>query len=150
MRLDCHCGPDLRSPSPRVTARCISPDGIRSIAGRKRLLRRQPCLKYAKSITSDRHRRKQMMRDVFVRLGTDFLSTIVFLLVYLATDSIVLATSVAIASAIGQMIHARLRGRTLGFMAWASLALVVVLGSATLLTHDPRFVLAKPAIAHFG
>jgi intracellular septation protein A len=25
-----------------------------------------------------------------------------------------------------------------------------VLGGATLLTHDPRFVLAKPAIAHFA
>jgi intracellular septation protein len=25
-----------------------------------------------------------------------------------------------------------------------------VLGSATLLTHDPRFVLAKPAIGHFA
>ena len=35
-------------------------------------------------------------------------------------------------------------------MTWASLALVIVLGSATLLTHDPRFVLAKPAIGHFA
>jgi intracellular septation protein len=26
----------------------------------------------------------------------------------------------------------------------------IVLGSATLLTHDPRFVLAKPAIGHFA
>jgi intracellular septation protein A len=35
-------------------------------------------------------------------------------------------------------------------MTWASLALVIVLGGATLLTSDPRFVLAKPAIAHFA
>src|SRR5689334_602201 len=90
------------------------------------------------------------MRDIFVRLGTDFLSTIVFLLVLLATGSIVLATSLAVAGAVGQVIHAHLKGRTLGYMAWASLALVIVLGSATLLTHDPRFVLAKPAIAHFA
>ena len=27
---------------------------------------------------------------------------------------------------------------------------MIVLGSATLLTNDPRFVLAKPAIAHFA
>ena len=90
------------------------------------------------------------MRDVFVRLGTDFLSTIVFLVVYLATDSVVLATVVAIAGAVGQVIYARIKGHSLGFMTWASLALVIVLGSATLLTHDPRFVLAKPAIAHFA
>jgi intracellular septation protein A len=35
-------------------------------------------------------------------------------------------------------------------MTYASLALVIVLGSATLLTDDPRFVLAKPSIAHFA
>jgi len=33
---------------------------------------------------------------------------------------------------------------------YASLALVIVLGAATLLTNDPRFVLAKPSIAHFA
>ena len=35
-------------------------------------------------------------------------------------------------------------------MTWASLGLVVLLGTATLLTNDPRFVLAKPSIAHFA
>ena len=89
------------------------------------------------------------MRDVFLRLGTDFLSTIIFLVTYVATDNIVLATSVAIAGAIGQVIYASIRGRPLHFMTWASLALVIVLGGATILTRDPRFVLAKPAIAHF-
>jgi intracellular septation protein len=90
------------------------------------------------------------MRDVFVRLGTDFLSTIIFLVVYLSTDSVIIATAVAIAGAVGQVVYSRFKGKTLGFMTWASLALVIVLGSATLLTHDPRFVLAKPAIAHFA
>jgi intracellular septation protein A len=90
------------------------------------------------------------MRDVFVRLGTDFLSTIVFLVIYLATDSVVLATSVAIAGAIGQVTYSRIKGDRLDVMTWASLALVIMLGGATLLTHDPRFVLAKPAIIHFA
>jgi len=90
------------------------------------------------------------MKTVFARLATDFLSAIVFLIVYFATDSVALATSVAIAGAIGQVIHARIKGTPLSFMTWASLALVILLGSITLLTNDPRFVLAKPAIAHFG
>jgi len=90
------------------------------------------------------------MKDVFARLATDFLSAIVFLVVYLATENVVLATAVAIAGAVGQMIHARVKGRELGFMTWASLALVILLGSITLWTHDPRFMLAKPAIAHFA
>ena len=90
------------------------------------------------------------MQNVFARLATDFFSTIVFLVVYLTTDNIVLATGVAIAGAIAQVICSRIKGRELGFMTWASLGLVIVLGSATILTNDPRFVLAKPAIGHFA
>jgi intracellular septation protein A len=90
------------------------------------------------------------MKDVFARLGADFFSTIVFLVIYLATDNVLLATAVAIAGAIAQVIYSRIKGKPLGYMTYASLALVIVLGSATLLTHDPRFVLAKPAIGHFA
>ena len=90
------------------------------------------------------------MKDVFIKLGTDFLSTIVFVALYLTTGNVVLATGVAIAGAVVQVMHARIKGLQLGFMTYASLALVIVLGSATLLTSDPRFVLAKPAIAHFA
>src|SRR6202171_163598 len=78
------------------------------------------------------------MKDVFARLATDFFSTIVFLALYL------------IAGAVAQVIYSRIKGQQLTFMTYASLALVIVLGSATLLTNDPRFVLAKPSIAHFA
>lgn len=88
------------------------------------------------------------MKDVFRRLVSDFLSTIVFLVIYLATDNVILATTVAILGAIGQVVWSRIKGQTLGYMTWASLGLVIVLGGATLLTNDPRFVLAKPAIGH--
>jgi intracellular septation protein len=90
------------------------------------------------------------MKDVFARLGADFFSTILFLAIYLATDNVLLATGVAIAGAIAQVIYSRVKGKPLGYMTYASVALVIVLGSATLLTQDPRFVLAKPAIGHFA
>jgi intracellular septation protein len=90
------------------------------------------------------------MKDVFARLATDFFSTIVFLALYLITGNILLATGVAIAGAIAQVIWSRFKGEQLSFMTWASLGLVIVLGGATLLTSDPRFVLAKPSIAHFA
>ncbi len=90
------------------------------------------------------------MQNVFAKLAADFFSTIVFLVVYLVTDNVVLATAVAIAGSVAQVIYAHVKGQPLGFMTYASLALVIVLGSATLLTRDPRFVLAKPAIAHFA
>jgi intracellular septation protein len=90
------------------------------------------------------------MKDVFAKLATDFLSTIVFLALYLVSGNVVLATCVAIAGAVAQVVYSRVKRRPLSFMTYASLALVIVLGSATLLTSDPRFVLAKPAIAHFA
>jgi len=70
--------------------------------------------------------------------------------VYLISDNVLLATGVAIVSSVAQVAWAHIRGEPLGFMTYASLALVIVLGGATLLTSDPRFVLAKPAIAHFA
>jgi intracellular septation protein len=90
------------------------------------------------------------MKDVFAKLAADFFSTIVFVVVYAVTDNVVLATGVAIVGAVAQVIHARVKGEPLSFMTCASLALVIVLGSVTVLTRDPRFVMAKPAIAHFA
>jgi intracellular septation protein len=90
------------------------------------------------------------MKDVFAKLGTDFLSTIIFLVLYLATGNVVLATCVAIAGSVAQLVYSRIKHQPLGFMTYASLGLVIVLGGATLLTSDPRFVMAKPAIAHFA
>jgi intracellular septation protein len=90
------------------------------------------------------------MKDVFAKLFFDFLSAIVFLVVYLSTGNVVLATSIAIAGALAQVAYSRIKGQPLAFMTYASLGLVIVLGTATLLTNDPRFVLAKPSIAHFA
>jgi intracellular septation protein A len=90
------------------------------------------------------------MKNVFAKLASDFFSTIVFLAVYLITDNVLLATGIAIAGAVAQVVYAHVKGERLGFMTYASLALVIVLGSATLFTNDPRFVLAKPAIGHFA
>src|ERR1700720_1188917 len=90
------------------------------------------------------------MKDVFAKLATDFFSTIVFLALYFVTGNILLATGVAIAGAVAQVVYARIKGEPLSFMTYASVGLVIVLGSVTLLTRDPRFVLAKPPIAHFA
>jgi intracellular septation protein len=90
------------------------------------------------------------MKDAFAKLLADFLSAIVFLVLYLSTGNVVLATSAAIVGALAQVVYSRIKRQPLGFMTYASVALVIVLGTATLLTSDPRFVLAKPSIAHFA
>ncbi|HEU0146585.1 MAG TPA: septation protein IspZ [Bradyrhizobium sp.] len=90
------------------------------------------------------------MQQVFRQLFADFFSTIVFLAVWAATGNLYVATGVAIAGALGQFALARYRSQRLDVMNWASLGLVLVLGGATILTHDPRFVMMKPSIAHFA
>ena len=90
------------------------------------------------------------MKEVIGRLVRDFLSTIVFLAIYAASGNVLVATAVAVAGAVLQVIHARVTRKQLNLMAYASLGLVVVLGGTTLLTNDPRFVLAKPSVAHFA
>ena len=86
------------------------------------------------------------MQDVFRRLLADFFSTIVFLAVFLITDNILLATGVGIAGAVGQFVLSKVRGQKLDLMTYASVALVIVLGGATIYTNDPRFVLIKPSV----
>src|ERR1700712_535494 len=109
-----------------------------------------PCPPHTNAAATQHPTESRTMKDVFAKLAADFFSTILFLAIYLITDNVLLATGVAIAGAIAQVVYSRIKGKELGYMTWASLALVIVLGSATLLTHDPRFVLAKPAIGHFA
>ena len=90
------------------------------------------------------------MTNVFAKLASDFLSTIIFLIVYAITGDVLVATGVSIAGAVAQFIYAQIMKTHLGYMTYASLGLVIVLGTATLLTNDPRFVLAKPSVAHFA
>jgi intracellular septation protein A len=82
----------------------------------------------------------------FRPIAADFLSTIVFIAVYIMTGNISAGIGAGMATGFAQIATLRWRGRSIDLMQWASLALVVVLGSATLLTRDPRFIMIKPTI----
>jgi len=90
------------------------------------------------------------MKAAFAKLGSDFFSTIIFVVLYFSTGNVLLATVVAVLGAIGQFIYAKVTGHRLDVMSYASTALVVVLGGATLFTNDARFMLVKPSIGHFA
>ncbi|MDE2364575.1 MAG: septation protein IspZ [Hyphomicrobiales bacterium] len=90
------------------------------------------------------------MSMVFRRLAGDFFSTILFVVVWTASGSVLAATAVAIAGALAQFAWAKRTGAEMTAISYVSLALVVLLGGATLVTGDPRFVLVKPSLAHFG
>ena len=81
-------------------------------------------------------------------LISDLASSIFFAALIAITGNIYLATGVGIAVGILQVAVQLLRGKPVATMQWMSLALVVVFGSLTLYLHDPRFVIAKFAIAH--
>jgi intracellular septation protein len=90
------------------------------------------------------------MQTALYQLAEDFLSTIVFLIVYFVSGELYLAVIVAILVGVGQLIALKRRGRTLDIMAWLALMMAIVLGGATLITDDSRFIMAKPSVGHFA
>ncbi len=86
----------------------------------------------------------------FKPLAGDFLSTLFFVALYAITGNIYLATAVGIVAGVVQITYLKWQGRDIAAMQWMSLTLVIVLGTATLLTRDPRFVMVKPSIGTFA
>jgi intracellular septation protein len=89
---------------------------------------------------------KQGLRYLF----NDFLSAISFAIVYVLSGSLLAGAVIAVAVAAAQLVRAKLAGRRIEPMQWASFALVAVFGGASLLTHSPRFLMAKPSVIHFA
>jgi intracellular septation protein A len=73
----------------------------------------------------------------------DMASTFFYLAVYLTTKSIPVAAVAGIGLGIAQLVWERWRGKPIDAMQWMSLFLVVASAMATVLTHDPRFVMLK-------
>jgi intracellular septation protein len=78
----------------------------------------------------------------------DLASTLVFLLLFLLTHNTMLSVGLGIAFGVAQIGIQLVRGKRIDVMEWLSLFLVVAAGTATLLTHNPRFVLFKPSVIY--
>lgn len=63
---------------------------------------------------------------------------------------ILLATAVAIVATFGQVGWLMARGRKVDRMLWISLAIIVVMGGATLLLRDPTFIKWKPTVLYWA
>ncbi len=80
------------------------------------------------------------------RLAVDVLSGWVFLAVFLTTNNIYLATGAGLVIGLGQVTWMIAHRQTIDPMQWMAMGLVVVLGGATILFHNPTFVVFKPSI----
>ena len=90
------------------------------------------------------------MRQALRQVLGDFLSAILFLVVYLLSGNLFAAAALAVAAGLAQLAFLRLSRRRIEPMQWMSLGLVVVLGGATMLTQNPRFMMVKPTIVHLA
>ena len=76
----------------------------------------------------------------------DFASTILFLALYALTKSVELSVAGGILLALGQLGWKLARHEKPDALQWISLVLVITSGSATLVVHNPVFVILKPTI----
>jgi intracellular septation protein A len=81
-------------------------------------------------------------------LANDFLSTIVFVVLIALKVDVTIAVAAGMAIGIGQFAYLLVRRRPIAPLQWMSIALVLVFGTASFLTHDARFVMAKPTIIY--
>ena len=78
----------------------------------------------------------------------DMASTFFFLVLYLLTHNITLSVALGMALGVSQIGWQYARKLPIDTMQWLSLFLVLGSGAATLLTHDPRFVMVKPSVIY--
>ncbi len=84
------------------------------------------------------------------RLAVDVLSGWMFLALFLTTGDIYLATGAALVAGIGQVVWMISRRQKIDPMQWMAMVLVVGLGGAAIVTHNPTFVVFKPSIFEAG
>jgi intracellular septation protein len=80
----------------------------------------------------------------------DLAATLFFYGVLAVSGDVTLATGLGIGLGVLQLIYMKARGIKIAALQWMGLALVVIMGGATLLTHDARFILIKPTLIYLA
>lgn len=79
---------------------------------------------------------------------TDMAATLFFVALFALTHSIVLAVAAGLALALAQIGWELARGRSVDALQWTGLVAIVSLGTATLISGNPLFVMAKPSLVY--
>jgi intracellular septation protein len=75
-------------------------------------------------------------------------STLFFLVLFLTTHNLILSLGLGMALGLVQIGTRFVRRKPIHAMQWLSLILTIAVGTATLFTNDPRFVLFKPSVIY--
>jgi intracellular septation protein A len=78
----------------------------------------------------------------------DLAATVVFLLVLLGTRALSLSVACGMALGFAQIGWRYACSKPIDVMQWMSLAAVLGSGAATLISHDPRFLMVKPSVIY--
>jgi intracellular septation protein A len=86
--------------------------------------------------------------SAFRPLAWDFLSTIIFATLVVLHVDVRIATALAVGAGVAQVLGMKALGRRIELLQWAGLGLTLVFGALSLVTHDPRFIMAKPSLIY--
>jgi len=78
-------------------------------------------------------------------LLSDLASTVLFFALYFLTDNLYLSVGLGMALGLAQIGWQLAQRKPVEALQWLSIVLVLASGSATLLTHDPLFIMLKPS-----
>lgn len=81
-------------------------------------------------------------------LVNDLFSSLLFAGLLIAGVDPLTATIIAMATGVGHVVLILGLRRQVAPLQWASLGLVLVFGGASLVVHDPRFLMAKPTVIY--
>ncbi|MSQ54283.1 MAG: septation protein A [Betaproteobacteria bacterium] len=79
----------------------------------------------------------------------DLFPVILFVVAYVLTDDLFIATGAIIAATVAQVAWQHFRHGRVDKMLWVTLGIVLVLGSLTLILQDKRFILWKPTVVYW-
>lgn len=83
-----------------------------------------------------------------MKLLFDLFPILLFFIAF-KTAGIYVATAVAIAATIAQIIWSKIRHGKVEMMMWISFAIIIVFGGATLILHDESFIKFKPSVLYW-
>jgi intracellular septation protein A len=80
-----------------------------------------------------------------IPIARDLVATFVFVALFWMVG-VYIATAVGVSLVVAQTLYMHFRGKKIGALQWLSLILITTFGGATILFHNPHFIMVKPSL----